>query len=204
MPRLPTIRVIGSHAISTSPSPAVARGTLVAAVVILRWPPISLPLLPVALVTAEQLLAPGAPLGLVVHGVVGDLAKPSHGGAEHARSERRHPGARRLVHERHELVREPWHRAPDADPPDVRAAAHPVHPTPLGHVAVDDRSPAAELDDALWGAVLAGEVALLVVAGAVAAVMDGGAEQPPRAELVVQGDHGRLAGRLVQEVEDRL
>ena len=49
-----------------------------------------------------------------------------------------------------------------------------------------------------------GEVALLVVAGAVAALVHGRAEQPLRPQRVVERDHRRLAGRLVQQVEDRL
>ena len=53
-------------------------------------------------------------------------------------------------------------------------------------------------------AVLGGEVALLVVAGPVAALVHGGAEQPLRPQRVVERDHRRLAGRLVEQVEDRL
>ena len=64
------------------------------------------------------------------------------GGAGHERA-----GGR--VHERLELVREARHRAADADAADVRAAAHAVDPAALGHVALDDRAPAAELDQAL-------------------------------------------------------
>src|ERR1700753_743339 len=39
----------------------------------------------------------------------------------------------RLIHERHELVREPGHGATDADATDVRAAADAVDPASLGH-----------------------------------------------------------------------
>ncbi len=49
-----------------------------------------------------------------------------------------------------------------------------------------------------------GELALLVVAAAVAALVHGGAEQPGRAQLVVERDHRRLAGDLVEQVEQRL
>ena len=48
------------------------------------------------------------------------------------------------------------------------------------------------------------EVALLVVAGAVAALVDRRTEQPLRPQRIVERDHRRLAGRLVQQVEDRL
>ena len=89
-------------------------------------------------------------------------------------------------------------------PADVGAAADAVDPAPLGHVALHDRAPAAQLDDALRRAVLGGEVALLVVAGAVAALVHGPAEQPGRPQRLVERDHRRLAGRLVEQVGDRL
>ena len=49
-----------------------------------------------------------------------------------------------------------------------------------------------------------GEVALLVVAGAVAAFVDGLAEEPVRPQLLVERDHRRQAGHLVEQVEQRL
>ena len=48
------------------------------------------------------------------------------------------------------------------------------------------------------------EVGLLVVAGAIAALVHGLAEQPGRAELLVERDHRRLAGRLLEQPEERL
>ena len=83
-------------------------------------------------------------------------------------------------------------------PPDVRAAAHAVDPAPLGDVALHHRAPAAELHDALGRAVLGGEVALLVVAGPVAALVHGGAEQPRAAAGPRRGGSsgpGRWPGR---------
>src|SRR5438477_492964 len=79
----------------------------------------------------------------------------------------------RLVHERHELVGEPWQRAADADAAHVGTAADAVHPAALGDVADDDGAPAAELHDALLRAVVGREVALLVIAAAVAALVHG-------------------------------
>ena len=79
-----------------------------------------------------------------------------------------------------------------------------VDPAALRDVAVDDRAPAAELDQALRRAVLGGELTLLVVAGPVAALVHGRAEQPLRSQLGVERDHRRLAGDLVEQVEDRL
>src|SRR5215510_16195876 len=68
----------------------------------------------------------------------------------------------------------------------------------------DLRAPAAELDQALRRAVLGGEVALLVVAGPVTPLVHGGPEQPGRPERLVQWDHRRLPGDLVEQVEDGL
>src|SRR5262249_272779 len=68
--------------------------------------------------------------------------------------------------------------------------------------ALDHRAPAAELDQALRRAVLGGEVALLVVAGPVTPLVHGGPEQPGRPERLVQWDHRRLPGDLVEQVED--
>src|SRR3954453_842767 len=99
MPRLPTMRVIGSHAMSTRPSvPTVG-----------VWVDIALP--PLTLVAGEELLAGLAPLRLLVDGLVRDAPEPPDDGAVHAAGGRRHPPAGWLVHERHELVGEARHRA---------------------------------------------------------------------------------------------
>src|SRR5689334_1857796 len=150
------MRVIGSHAISTRP---LASFTGVVAT--------ALP--PGLLVAGDELLAGDTPLGFLVDGLLRQAPQGADGRAVQPARHGRHPGSRRLVHERHELVGEARHRAADADPADVGATAHPVDPTPLGHVALHDRAPAAQLHDALGRAVLGGELALLVVAGPVAA-----------------------------------
>src|SRR3984957_19283004 len=153
MPRLPTILVIGSHAISTMPvSSAVVIGC---------------PSLPGLLETGEELVAR---LG-------GEAAQRADHGSVHAAGRRRDPRPWRFIHERHELVGEAWHRAGDADAAHVRAAADSVDPAPLRHIALDHRPPAAQLDQALGRAVLGGEVALLVVPGPVAALVHRRAEQ---------------------------
>src|SRR5499433_3131127 len=201
MPRLPTIRVIGSQAISTKPvSSAVviallyslpARGTARA------WSP--------GLLEARQeLVALLAPLRLLVGGLRGEAAKGADHGAVHRAGRRGDLRSRRLVHERHELVREAGHGAGDADAAHVRAAAHAVDPAALGHVAFDHRAPAAQLDQALGRAVLAGEVTLLVVAGPIAALVYGRAEQPGGPQRLIQRDHRGLPRHLVEQVEDGL
>src|SRR5215469_14132670 len=157
MPRLPTIRVMGSQAISVS-WPVVWPSV----VVIARSPRL--------LVAGEKFAALRPPLGFLVRGAGGEAAEGTDGGAVHLARRGGHPRAGRLVHERHELVGEAGHRARDADPADVRAAADAVDPAALGHVALDHRPPAAELDQAAGRAVLTGKLALLVIAGAVAAL----------------------------------
>src|SRR5918994_6991587 len=127
---------------------------------------------PARVVAGGELPLVVAPLGFLVDRLVGYAPEPpDHGAVDfgHGSRERR---ARRLVHERHELVREAWHRAADADAAHVRAAADPVHPAPLGHVAVDDGAPAADLHLALGRVVVEGEVALLVVGGPITALMN--------------------------------
>src|SRR5580700_10860724 len=150
MPRLPTIRVIGSQVISVSSgSPAPVVSPYSVAVIVSS---------PRLLVAGAEFGALHAPLRFLVRRLGGETAEAADNRAVHAAGGRRHPRPGRLVHERHELVREPRHRARDADATDVRAAAHAVDPAPLGHVALDHRTPAAQLDQALGRAVLAGEV----------------------------------------------
>src|SRR5580698_8346186 len=111
MPRLPTIRVIGFQDISTRSSPLVA---------------VAMALPPDLLVAGGQFLARGAPLGLVVESVQGDLAQPPDGVAVEPAGHGRDPGPGRFVHEGHDLVGEPRHGAADADAADIGASAHSV------------------------------------------------------------------------------
>src|SRR5579863_8200588 len=76
----------------------------------------------------------------------------------------------RLIHERHELVRESRHGAADADAADVRASPDAGHPPALRDVAIHHRAPTPELHDALWGSVNFREIALLVIARAIATI----------------------------------
>src|SRR4029077_17794606 len=119
----------------------------------------------------QELIAALAPLGLLVSGPRGESAQSADHGAVHRarRGGDLRPG--RLVHEGHELVREAGHGAGNADAAHVRAAAHAVDPAALGHVALDHRAPAAELDQALGRTVLGSELAFLVVAGPVTALV---------------------------------
>ena len=101
---------------------------------------------------------------------------------------RRQQRARRLIHERHELVGKARHRAADADAADVRAAADARHPAALADVALHDRAPASQLDDAERRAVFVGELRLLVVAAAVAAFVHRLPEQPRRPQRLVRAE----------------
>src|SRR5580704_11050263 len=168
MPRLPTILVMGSQVISVSWACSAA-GTSFSRVVIES---------PRLLVAGAEFRALHAPLRFLVRGASGETTQAAYHRAVHATGGRRHGRARRLVHEGHELVGEARHGAGDADAADVRAAAHAVDPAPLGHVALDHGTPAAELDQALSRAVLVGEVAFLVVSGPVAPLVHGRIEQP--------------------------
>src|SRR3954468_14925269 len=122
MPRLPTMRVIGSHAMSTSSvaGPPVSCGFRVAVMSGVPSPGPG--------GAGGQLPAGPAPLGLAVERVRGDAAQAADRRAVDADGAGRQPAARWLVHERHELVRESGHGAADADAADVGAAADAVHP----------------------------------------------------------------------------
>src|SRR6478752_7344087 len=124
--------------------------------------------LPGALGAGGQRAAPVSPLRFLVKGSHGHPAQGADRGPVRAGGGGGKFATRWFVHEGHELVREAGHRAADADSADIGAAAHPVDPATFGHIAFDDRTPAAELDDALRGAVLGGEITLLVIAGTVA------------------------------------
>src|SRR5438105_1518548 len=120
MPRLPTIRVIGSQFISTSlrasagrsargvvmvdmgvtPSGRVRLDAPYSIVPIRRW-----------MVSGGQLAAAVPPLRFLVAGVVRDRPQAADHPAVDADQARRQEGAGRLVHEGHELVGEAGHGA---------------------------------------------------------------------------------------------
>src|SRR6266436_3411980 len=168
MPRLPTIRVTGSHTISTTSPLAIPSASLRCS----RDGRMVVELCPGFLGAGQQLGTRLAPRRLGVGGLHREAAEATDDGPVRPRSGGRDLGARGLVHEGHELVREAWHRAADADAADVGASAHAVDPPTLGHIAFDHRPPAAELHQALRRPVLGGEVPLLVVAGPVTALVD--------------------------------
>src|SRR6516164_8845410 len=161
MPRLPTILVMGSQVISVSSASAALSVALFSGAVVIASPRL--------LMAGTEFRALHAPTRFLVRRTRGEAAQGTDDRAIHSAGRGRYARTRRLVHERHELVGEARHGAGDADAAHVRAAAHAVDPAALGHVALDHGPPAAQLDQALGRAVLAREVALLVVARAVAA-----------------------------------
>src|SRR5262245_36071275 len=98
---------------------------------------------PRMVVAGLEPIAVAPPLRLAIEGVRRPTAQRAHQPAGERAGRRGNLAARRLVHERHELVGEAGHRAADADAADVRTAADPVHPAALGDVAAHHRSPAA-------------------------------------------------------------
>src|SRR6202030_4686944 len=140
IPRLPTILVIGSQDTSTRTGSLVRVGSF-STTVMLQFS--SVGGRPVA---GGELGPRVPPSGLLVDSGVGDLAQCADRGAVHPDDPGRQMRAGRFIHEGHELVREARHRAADADAADVGAAADAGHPAALGDVAVDHRTPAAELD----------------------------------------------------------
>src|SRR5580692_9718849 len=96
------------------------------------------------LIASREVATLVPPFGLLVERLEREVAeRPDHAAVEPAKRGG-DAAARRLVHERHELVGEARHRAADADAADVGATADAAHPAALGHVAFDDRAPAAE------------------------------------------------------------
>src|SRR6266704_3542553 len=160
MPRLPTILVIGSQVISVSSDCSAAWASFSTVAIVS----------PRLLVAGAEFGALHAPLLFLVRRLGGEAPQAADHRPVHAAGGGGHGRARWLVHERHELVREAGHGAGDADAAHIRAPAHAVDPAALGHVALDHRAPAAQLDQAARRAVLGGELAFLVVAGPVAAL----------------------------------
>src|SRR5579862_6256660 len=108
-------------------------------------------------VAGGQLGSGMPPLRFLVDGLVGERAQCSYGTPVHGDRAGGNSRARGFIHERHELVREAGHCAADTDAANVGTAAHAVHPSAFGDVAVHYRSPAAQLDDAFRGTVLFGD-----------------------------------------------
>src|SRR6185312_66556 len=127
MPRFPTILVIGSQDMSTT---LPASGLILSRIAISLSPSSKLSRClgsgaPARLVARRQLGPVVPPLRLLVDCPVGDAAQAADQRSVSPGHRGRDAAAGRLVHERHELVREAGHRAADADAADVGASADP-------------------------------------------------------------------------------
>src|SRR5580700_11401924 len=181
MPRLPTIRVIGSQFISTRFFDLLGTSLVGAVIVLIRsllWllglssgPSVALSVRS-GVVSGGEFSARMTPLRFFVDGVLGQGPQGANSASIGANSCTGNLCPGRLIHEGHELVGESRHGAADADAAHMGAAADSGHPAAFGHVAVHYRTPASQLHDALWGTVHFGEVALLVVPGTIAAFMN--------------------------------
>ena len=145
-----------------------------------------------------------APARLLVHRAHGEPAQRQDRPAVGHDRRRGEQGSGRLVHEGLELVRKSRHGAPDADAADIGAPADSSHPAALADVALHDRPPASQLDDAEGRAVRVTELTLFVVTTAIAALVHGPLEQPARPEHVIEGDRRGAPDILMEEIEQGL
>src|SRR5271154_2873602 len=167
MPRLPTMRVIGSQFISTR-FPFLPGASLVGAVIVLiSIAPLD-SLVASGVVSRGQFRAGMAPFRFFVDGRLGHAAQGANGAAIGADRGARYLCARRLIHEGHEFVGEAGHGTAYADAADVGAAADSGHPSALRDVAIHHRAPAPQFHNAFRGAVHFGEVALFVITRTIA------------------------------------
>src|SRR5271156_89098 len=153
MPRLPTMRVIGSQFISTRFFDLLGT-SLVGAVIVLidrslcfvlrQWASIRS-----WMVAGGQFSARMTPLWFLVDGGLGHVAQGANGAAVGADGCAGNLCTRRLIHKGHEFVGETGHGAADADAANVGATADSGHPPAFGHIAVHHRAPASQLHDAL-------------------------------------------------------
>src|ERR1051326_4418685 len=181
--------------LGASHSPAAAMGsiTLEMAIAVVFW-----------MIAGGELWLRVAPFWFLVDARVCDRAQRADELAVLYNQRAGKCSSRRLVHERHEFVRKAGHGTCDANAADIRTATDPVHPTALGHVAIHYRSPTADLHQTFGRAVLVREIALLVIRPAVAALVNGLAEQPGGPQIFIQRNHGRETRHLIEQIQQRL
>src|SRR5262245_40944858 len=131
-------------------------------------------------------LAGDVPTMLAVCLAIRQSPKATDDPADRSSRERRDRRAGRRLVERTELVREAGHRAADADAAGAHAPAHVVDGAPHDDVAIDDGTPASDLNETLGIAVVLGEHAFLVESRPGAAMVDRVAKQPRRAAELVE------------------
>src|SRR5271163_2326123 len=200
IPRLPTMRVIGSQFIWTRFFLSIGVSFIGVVIVLIVNAPLDFSVAARA-IAGGQFRPWMAPLRFFVDRLIRETAQRAYRTPINPDRSGRHLRARRFIHKWHELVRESRHGAADANSTDVRATAEAIHPAALRHIAIHHRAPAAELHDALRRAVLFREIALLVIAGAIAAFVNRLAEKPQRTQLVIERNHWCEASDLIQEVK---
>src|SRR5271156_3133672 len=140
IPKLPTIRVIGSQFMSTSFLEPV--GVLFDGIVVVPIFSLLFRLVRPGSIASSQLRTWMTPLRFFVYRSVCKCPQRSNRLAIHSVCCSRNLCSRGFVNERHDFVREAWHGAANADAADVRAPANACHPPALRHVAVDHWPPA--------------------------------------------------------------
>src|SRR5277367_3110273 len=137
IPKLPTIRVIGSQFISTrlrffwGTSGRVSGNVAMAFSFRLvgRWT-----------IASGQFRPAVPPSRFFVQRGIGNAAHGSDETAIGANHVRRKLCSWWLVHKRHELVGKAWHGASDADSSHIRTPTNAALPAALGNIAIDNRS----------------------------------------------------------------
>src|SRR4029077_17198212 len=205
MPRLPTIRVIGSQFISTM-FPCGAEVPLCGAVITsgINISLVATLSVKFGFVSSGQFAARMTPLWFFVDGAICDRAQSPKNASPHTHDDGRKCRSRRRIHERHEFVGETGHGAADANSADVRTTADAVHPTALGHIAINNGAPTANFHQALGRAIFLREIGLLIITGPIASLVHGFTKQPGGPQLIVERNDRRKSGDLVEKIQQRL
>src|SRR5450432_1624105 len=137
----------------------------------------------------------------LVDSALRQLAQPFNSRTINADNIRRDLGPRWFIHKGHKFVREARHRAADTDATNVGATTYTCHPSAFGHVALHNWPPASQFHKALGRIIRSSKIAYFVVACTITSLMYRVAEEPGWSMGVIQGNHGRHARYLVEQIE---
>src|ERR1700680_18607 len=168
MPRLPTMRVMGSQFISTKFRRLLELSTPGCSVVAMEFFLSSVSMRSIA---CRESRTGMAPFRFFVYGRIRDSAEGADHPAVTTNNSCGKAGAWGFVHEGHELVGKARHRAAYADSADIRAAADASHPTAFRDVTINHWPPAAHFHQAFGRSVFLGEIGLLVIRAPVATLV---------------------------------
>src|SRR5215475_13254388 len=107
-------------------------------------------------VARSELRACMSPLRLFIYASVCNRAQRTNEFPIRTDQHTRERRPRRLIHERHELIRESWHRAANANSSHIRAPADAIHPAAFRHIAIHHRTPATDFDKAFGRTIFVG------------------------------------------------